>query len=496
MAHLDRTRTAGIVAAMAIAALVSPVGAEGIRPPFPVAARARLDLRVVTAAGTAPWAWDAQSRSPLDGSRFMTDLTAGNDPFGTLYLKGAANWSETDDVSGRVAFTVEQGDYLWRRSFGPGALGVRLFGDERRYFTGEFGTALMEDDVVEHFEHRLGAAVRATHDHLGVGYLASSLDDGNDSDILQRADARLSSTHAHAALAYQHTAPREGEDHAVVQAEAAGYYRRLSAIVSYAQSGFGSGAFFPSGSFDKDALDGSGYVAAAPENSATYAEARLRRLALDDLLVDATYRYQTVGTAYVNELASTRPGSVTNSAGLYVSHRRYALDGRFVWRDEVRSVIESSRRRSLEASVRAFLRDNSQMLLRAGAQRREFHGREESDAGFVQGGYRRELQRFMGGVQAMLDGIGQDATARAGVEARVNWNATSALYARWIVSDQADRSDALYARLEFRPSRRTWVTLAYGWSEAGDSPYMLDDRDALPARQTRDALTLTVRGDF
>jgi hypothetical protein len=485
-----------IAAALAVVMLpAATAGAEGVRAPVPVSARARLDLRLVSAEGTAPWGWDAQSRSPLDGSRFMADLTTGDDGFGILYLKGAADWSEADDALGRVAFTIEQGDYLYRHAYSRGVLSARLFGDERRYFTGELGTVLMQDDVVQRFQHRLGGVVRATHGVLGADYLASSLDSGFETQVLQRGAVRLSSRLAHVAVAYQHTHPDQGEDRAVVQAEAAAYYRWLTGIVSFAQSGPGSGFFYPSGSFDGSA-QGGGYVAAAPENSATSVEARARRFSLKDIRLDAIYQYQATGVAYVNELASTRPGSVSNSAGVYATHRRYAVEGRLVWRDETRFVLEDARIRSLEATARAFLRDNSQMLLRAGVQRREVEGREEYDAGLVQGGYRRELQRFMGGIQAMLDDIGDDVAPRAGVEARINWNATSALYARCIVAGAGERVSAVYARLEFRPGTRTWVTVAYGWSGVGDSPYMLDDLDPIPSRATRDVFTVTVRGDF
>ncbi|HEX5132193.1 MAG TPA: hypothetical protein VFX92_06890, partial [Candidatus Krumholzibacteria bacterium] len=102
--------------AFGLAVLCAQVAhAEGVRSPFPVAARARLDLRVVTGDATSPWAWNTQSRSPLDGSRFMTDVTAGRDATGVAYLKAAANWKDTDDALGRVAFTIEQGEYLYRR---------------------------------------------------------------------------------------------------------------------------------------------------------------------------------------------------------------------------------------------------------------------------------------------------------------------------------------------------------------------------------------------
>ncbi len=482
----------GALVALLAANGAASVRAAGIRSPVPLSARARLDLKVMAAEGTAPWSWDAQSRSPLDGSRFMTDLTAGDEPTGTLYLKGAANWRDSDDAAGRVKFVLEQGDYLFRRAVGGGTLSALVFGDERRYFTGQLGVPTSQDDVVESWQHRFGAQLGGTHGDFGADYLVSVLDAGRDEDLVQRGAVRWSAPYVYASVTYQHTRPDQGEDRAVAQAEAAGTYRWITAIVSYAQSGTGSGFFFPSGSFE----GGGGYVAASPGNSATYAEARLKSVRAGDVILHAVYRYDVVGVAYVNELAAGRPGSVCNSAGLYASHRRYALDGRLQWRDETRYTLESSRRRGLEATARAFLNDNSQFLLRAAAERREFHGSEEYDAGLVQGGYRRELQRFMGGVQLMLDGIGQDATPRAAIEARLNWSATSAFYARWMLAGRPEEGDAVYARLEFRPTDRTWVTLAYGWSDAGDSPYLFDDRATLPPSAGYDVITLTVRGDF
>ena len=102
----------------------------------------------------------------------------------------------------------------------------------------------------------------------------------------------------------------------------------------------------------------------------------------------------------------------------------------------------------------------------------------------------------MAGIHALVDDIGQNAVTRIGAEARINWNATSALYLRWITSSAQARSDALYARLEFTPTRRTWVTIAYGRATVGDGPYFLEDDDALPTVDTEDVLTVTVRGDF
>ncbi len=494
MARADATR---IVAAMLVAATTHAAGAEGVRSPVPVAVRGRLNVEVVTAEDTAPWSWDAQSRSPLDGSRFMIDLTAGKDRTGIFYVKGASTWADADAPNGRVDFGIDQGDYLYRVTGQSLRIDARAFADERRYFTGELGTVTLDDDDVSRFQHRQGLRIAAVRDAIGVGYLASRLDEGDDSRILQRADARVSSAHLHAGAAYQHTTPPAGPDHALAQAEAATYFRRATAIVSYAHSGFGSGVFFPSQYSNGIGADVDTPAGAKPdENGAVFAEARLTRVVVTrDLTADAIYRYRKVGAAYVNDLAPARRGTESSSAGLYASAARYALDGYVVGRRQTRSTDDSSRR-TLEASVRGFLTDNSEVQLRGGAERLAYRGAEESNDGFVHGIYRRELQRFMGGVQARLDGIAGDTVVRAAVETRVDWSPTSAFYARWIVSDTAGDAGTVYARIEFRTTARTWVTLAYGRDDVGGGAYLLDDAGLATEGAGNDVVTLTVRGDF
>jgi hypothetical protein len=494
---MARPRELALVVTTLVAVVASNAGAVGVRSPIPLSTRARLDLQVVTSDATAPWSWDVQSRSPLDGSRFMVDLTAGDRRTGIGYVKGASTWNDPGDVPGRVDFRVEQGDYLYRLGGAQPYFSARAFGDERRYFTGELGTQLLDDDTVARFEHRLGVAIDGSHGPFGAGYLVSGLDEGEQSRLLPRASVRVSASGVHAGLAYQSTDAATGDDHAVAQGEVAAYYRRATAIVSYAQSGFGNGMFFPSGSFDGSAFHGGHYLAAAPENSATFGEARLRRVALtSSAQIDAVYRYQGVGAAYVNDLATTRRGTVSNSFGLYALHRRYALDGNVVVRDEQRFDAENSSRRTIEAAVRGFFRNNAEARIAAGAERIEYRGQKESDTGFAQGSYRRELQRFMGGLHVRVDGIGEDVVVRAAVESRIDWNPSSALTLRWIVDDASASHGVAFARLEFRPSPRTWVTLAYGWDDIGDTPYVLDDPTIPTRTDSGRVVTLTVRGDF
>jgi hypothetical protein len=491
---MDRRAKTGLTGAMlfASAALASDAHAVGVRAPFPVAVRARLDIRLV-ADETAVPAWNLASRSPADSSRFMADATVGGERSGRFYLKGVAAWNQTDDALGRVAFRLAQGEYhyAWRDTSRT-VIELCAFGDERRFFTGELGTPVVGDDQVERFAHRLGVRFEGSRRDLGAMYLAAALDEGPSSRVLQLGTARYAGPHAFASLSYLHNAPEQGDDHAIAKAEAAACMRWATAVVSYEQSGFGSGLFLPSASWE--AFD-SGYRAAAPDNSATFAELRANRIAAGaDGWITATLHYDLAGSEYVDDLSSRRPGTVARAAWLDWAHRRYALDARLALRDQTRFEFLESSRRSLELSAHAFLRDNASVLVRAGVARDDADGGE--DAGLVHVGYGRGLQRFSGRVDAMVDRIGVESVASAGVEGRVNWSATSALYLRWIVRDAPPWTQAVYARLEFRPTRRTWLAVGYGRAAVGDDPYFLEDHDWAPAPDGDGVLTFSVRGDL
>ena len=491
---MDRRASTGLTCAVwfATGMLASGAQAIGVRSPVPVAVRARLDIQVV-ADETAVPAWNLASRSPADSSRFMVDATVGGSRSGRFYLKGVASWNQTDDALGRVAFRLAQGDYhyAWRDTSRTG-IELCAFGDERRFFTGELGTPIVDDDRVERFTQRLGIRVDGARRDLGAMYIAAALDEGPLSRVLQLGGARFASRHAFASVSYLHNAPEQGDDHAIAKAEAAAYLRWATAVVSYEQSGFGNGMFIPSASWDDF---GSGYRAAAPDNSATFAEVRANRVAVGaDGWITATLHYDLAGADYVDDLSSRRPGTLDRAAWLDWSHRRYAVDARLALREETRFEFLDATRRALELSAHAFLHDNSGVLVRAGVARDDADGGE--DAGLVHVGYGRGLQRFSGRVDAMVDRIGVASVASAGVEGRVNWSATSALYLRWIVRDAPPWTQAVYARLEFRPTKRTWFTVGYGRAVVGDDPYFLEEDDWVPAPDSDGVLTITVRGDL
>jgi hypothetical protein len=487
-------RTTVTTAVLALLALhAQGAHALGVRAPFPVAVRARIDVELLAAQSSGEWS--VTSRSPSDPSRFMADLTAGNGSTGLLYLKGASDWNEADDALGRVDFKLEQGDYLHAFTWADSAQAAfRFFGDERRFFTGEMGVPVVDDDRAAVFEHRLGARADANLKAVRATYWIAGLDDGDTRRTHQYGSIRFAPEPALLSVGYVHDDPAAGENHAVAKAEAAGYFRHATAMVSFEESATGSGAAFPSGSWSD--FENGDYFAAMPDNAATFAEVRTRRTRIgENNLFDASYQYRAVGDEYTNDLSPLVPGSVTNRAWVDWADRRYALDARLAAERVVRSDFEHSRRRAIDLTARARMLDNSEWLLRGGARRDEIASVKQSN-GFVHAAYTRELREFMGGVHVLVDEIGEDAHASAGAELRLNWSPTAAVSGRWIVTDRPGGSDALWMRLEFRPTRRAWVTLGYGRESRGDDAYFIEDRDVMPGSATGNVVTLQVRGDL
>ncbi|HET6349998.1 MAG TPA: hypothetical protein VFH88_13035, partial [Candidatus Krumholzibacteria bacterium] len=331
-----RTRVARVLSCMAMLGVLpaSNAHALGVRSPVPVVVRARIDVHVL--ATETAGAWTVTSRSPADASRFMADLTAGNSATGIAYFKAASMWSEADDALGRVRFRAEQGDYLKEFAGSDSTrAALRLFGDERRFFTGDMGVALVDDDQVDDFEHRFGVRADGATGAWRATYWAAALEADDARRINQYATVRFAPTVACAGVSYLHDNPDAGNNHAVVKGEAAGYYRPATVVLSFEASATGSGMAFPSAPWGN--FDAGHYSTTAPSNSATFAEVRTRRTRVgQDNLFDAAYQYTSVGTDYTNDLGTLVPGSEINRAWIDWAHRRYALDARLAAQSEVR----------------------------------------------------------------------------------------------------------------------------------------------------------------
>jgi hypothetical protein len=491
---MRKLRSAALLAAAALAASAAPARAQS-RPAVDLGAR--LGVVVQTDRSSAPLAWDHASRSPVDRSRLMLDLRVGGTRAGDLYLKGAADWSRAEDAGGAATFRLEQGDYLWRHG-DAGALALRAFYVERRYFTGALGIALVDDAHVSRVPTHGG--LRADGDVARVRWslVAVTLDDAFSAPRgMGHGRACYEGRHVQLAAAYlaQDTGADSLSGHAIVSAEAVGFYRGATAVASYAQSGFGaSGLFFPS----PRAVDGGGGLSGAlPANAAAFGELRLGGIHWSDWHGFVAARYALAGPSYANDLAGSVPASAVTSARLFMGHARYAASATVELDRSVRwSATDAETERAL-VGARAFYRQGYEAFVRLSPGRRRVAAEDWRDDHFAHAGLRRVATRYGAGVFAMARSTERGGAGwRAATELRVKWGARGALYGRVVMNEEAASTDALYLRFELRPRDHLLATFAFGRAHVGDGPYPLEDDDILPDGPADNVYTITLRGDF
>jgi hypothetical protein len=479
---------------------VASAGAIELPERVPVDLHGRVETVVEVDEQSAPFSWNDASRSPFARSRLMAGALAGSDRLGFLYLKGSASWKRFDTSDDRVPFEFDQGDYVWSRSYV-----VRIFANERRYFTSSLGPTLLDDDVLERYGAHGG--VRAdgrVRGRLSWSVLGALLDDESDQPRrVGYASARWHGAHAQGALSYLSDVQKDerysDEDHAVVKGEVAGFYRKLTGILSYEQSGFDDRPLFlPRGGFDWDGYVGSNFTETMPQAGAAFAELRVRELPFRRWgRIDAVHRYQSTGSEFVDDLASRTPGEVSSTTGLYFQHRDLALDARVLYAKRVRWHYTNSRQEQIRAHAHAFLKNGSELLLRGAVGYREDDRAHRTNENFVHAALRRSMQKVEVGVHAMVKDIDEgEFDRRFGLETRVNWSARVSMYGRLVANEEAASNDAEYVRLELRPTGHVFVTVAYGRSYIGDAPYLLEDDDIGATGDAEDVYTITVRGDF
>ncbi len=436
------------------------------------------------------------SRSPQADSRAMASAETGSDRIGRLYLKGAAVWSEADD--GVVRFEFEQGDYLWERS-----LSVRLFANERRYFTSSLGPALLDDDRVDRFDDNGGVRVEgAARERLSWSALGALLDDGTaDMRRLGYATARWHGSHVQGALAY--LSDRQPMDslqyHTVVKGELAGVYRNTTLLLSYEQSDVGAdAASLPDARFDWDGFDGSNFAASLSEEAAAFAEVRVGDVPMRAWgHVDLVYRYHATGDNFINDLAATPPGQVATTGGLYFRHRKAALDGRLVYEKRTQSRIGPIETERVIGQARALLKNGTEALLRVAVGHREYPVGGRANDNFIHAGVRRSMRKLQAGAHVMVKDIDDgEFDRRFAVDARINWSANISIYGRVLTNEDNGSHDAVFWRVELRPADHVFATVEYGRRSIGDAPYMLEDLDIGQSGATDSVYRFTVRGDF
>jgi hypothetical protein len=498
------TRT--LLLAMAVsAACASVAGAFDMPADSLLRVGGRFEYRIETAGQSAPFPWNYSSRSVVDRSRLMLDLFSGRERYGWLYLKGAAEWSAAR-ASGEIDFLFEQGDYYWRLVRKRSEFEVRLFANERRYFTHELSTPLLEDDVVTSFDDQFGIRHDGSAGNAAWTALGAVLgDEWSRADKFYFLRGGWFGRYAQASAAYTRSTPAPDtlDHHAIIKGEVSASYRQFGAVASYAYSGFGKDGFFvPGGDGDGDG-GGSwpypdGTAPGGNENAALFAELRVLRFPIAGTgLYSLVYQHSENGDAWVDRLGGQPGGARERLLGLYYAALKKAIDVRleYIGRDRTRFDDKSADR--FEGMARAQLVNGAETYLRGGyGDYRDETGRT-GESGFVHAAWRRNGRKITSGVHVMLlDRTNAEMEERFGVEARFNFTASVSLYGRLIASQQVASRDAVFLRLDMRPTEWMFAAVGYGRYYIGDEPYMLEDPDIGRRGETESVWFIRVRGDF
>ena len=471
--------------------------------------RARLRYGLTADPEAQPFAWNkdarapfGSTRAPFGSTRLMLDLRSGDARRGRLYVKGAAAWSDPDHGSSGVRFDVEQADYYWvvQGADSAARFESRLFARERRYFTAAMSVPMLDDDLLDAYGDKFGARLDGSYGRsLRGAFLGSVLGeewDGSRRVAYGQAAYHGASIQGSLSYLHDHAAADTVRTHAVLGGELSALVRGFTAIVSYQQSGFrDSDLFIPRGNFDWDAGEIRDVL---PVGGAFTAEGRLERVALKRWgYVDVVHSYFAAGDEFVSDLGTHRRGETGRETGLYFAAARVSLDGRLVFgrRQRTRGGLEKTD--VMGASLRALLKNGTELLLRA--RRSKTHDltpvttRDE----FIHAAVHRSRRKLHAGVHAMLrDQGGNGVDARAAWDTQVNVTTSMSMYVRLVTSDDLIGSNALFWRIDLRPTNFLFASLGYGRPFVGDGPYVLEDLDVGRTGAMDKVYTITVRGDF
>ncbi len=469
----------------------------------PAALGARFEYMLRLDEQTNPYPWNATTHSAGDRSRLMLDLKVLDTPYGGVYVKGAALWAMVGESDIQKRFRFEQGDYLWRQNLNGWEYSIRLFANERRFFTYDWTTPLLDDDRAGETGDNRGVRVDAAIDKtVRLTGLFSLL--GKDANESRRASyVRALYSHRIASLSASYLVEDPGSsglrNRAAIKTELATAYRNAFAVLSYEQSGVDDkGLFFPSGSFDWGAYDGTNFSAVLPRGGAVRAEVRVSSLPLSTQgEMDLVWRYDAVGEDFVDDLGSSGPSGVGQTMGAYFLAKDVSVNARMLYRRNVRSVVENEKGDWFDASVWAALENGTEGFLRGGVGKIEDESIFDTKTNFVHGAVRYRTKRFHAGAHARWSDAGTEYSAM-----RYAWEGKLALGADWgfhwrflLSGDYAVGQTALF-RLEYRPNDRILAYLGYGQPYLGDDPFVLEDRELGLLRAGVSEYTFVVRGDF
>jgi hypothetical protein len=491
------------VAALALAAASGAAAAFELPPDSLLRVGGRFEYRFETSGQSLPFPWNYASRGVDDRSRLMLDLFTGHRRYGSLYLKGDARWNQPWEGQS-IRFEFDQGDYYWSYARPRRDFGVRLFANERRYFTHELSSPLLVDEVVAATEDHYGVRHDGTAGDVGWTALAAVLgDEWDEADKLYFLRAGWFGSYVQASASYLHSTPAADtlRNHAVVKGEVSAGYRHFGAVIAYEQSGFDDGAFFlPSG--DDGGIGPGPYddnaALSGLDAGAVFAELRVRRLPIRNTgLWSLVYRQRSAGDAYVDPPALQPGGQDSRLAALYYAAVQKAIDARLVYTSWKRTRFDDKELDRIDGMVRVQLANGAETYLRGAYEKWDDELGETAKGGFVHAAFRRNGRKITTGLHLMaLDQSGTPLDERLGLEATLNFTAAVSLYGRLIASDQVASRDAVFIRLDLRPTDWVFAAVGYGRDYIGDQPYMLEDPDIGRRGETESVWFIRLRGDF
>jgi hypothetical protein len=495
---------AAVLAACLFAPAVPAASAAGEEARFgPIDLGGRFEYEMRYDDTRDPYAWNASTHSVTNRSRLMLDLDLPTARYGSLYLKGAASWEAVgaDDV--RKRFLFEQGDYFFARTTEALGLGVRVFANERRFSVYDWTTPLVSDDSRAANGENGGARIDADiRGRIGITALYSVLaGDFDDAPRIAYAKARYDAGRAVFSASYlsEDRGVYGAQNHAVFKAELAGAYRRLFAAVSYAQSGYDdSHVFFPGGSFDWGAYDGTNFSSILPPGGAALAEIRLASLrATKRGSIDLVWKYDALREEFSSDAGGAGAPGVGQTAGAYFTARNVSLNASALFHTRTRSSVEHEETDWFDAGVWAALKNGMECFARGGAGDIDGGPVPLVRESFVHAGLRHRAKRATAGVYAMVYDVGAEtAGERYAWDGKLMLNPSWGLHWRFLFAKDLAASRSALVRIEYRPNDRVYATLGYGEPDIGDDPFALEDRDLGLMRGGASRYTISLRGDF
>jgi hypothetical protein len=399
---------------------------------------------------------------------------------------------------------ADAGSYIrWRKVTSDDSLSLRLFANERRYFTHDLIAPLLDDDLVAAGDDNRGVRADARlKNGLSFSTVLSVLgEDLVDSRGIAYLRTAYSYRMAELSFSYLYDDPAEGNlrGQAIFKAELSAAHKKLALFLSYQQSEFRDGGlFFPRGNFHFDRYVGDNFSSVLPDGGAVFAEARFNAIPISEIGdLKFVMNYVALGKGFINRLGITQSSVIGHTTSAYFFAKKVNLNARLVYYSSARAAFEIEERERVEGSLWGMLRNGIEFFVRGAVSRVDDLTGFEDDRNYVHGALRHRSKKMESGVHVMLkdlDTVFSDK--RFAWDGKIALSADVALRWRFALNKDFRGDDAVFARVEYRPSNRIFAHLSYGRSYIGDGPFLLEDRDLNLSRSSSAAYTISLRGDF